>query len=332
MMFDSIIMSTMHSWELELVADVTTAENSGGEVAFWALWQFPKKVQKMRPDVYRCPLMYRCINTKLNDSFVCLFPEAAKTAVSTLKAVVQLPVTATVHKRTPLNIQQLSHLVKGPFSRTVEALDILLTLLCFQLAVLSATGPCSCDCTVGRNNAVEHHMIVKRIIIRLNVQKTKLLLYDLFIWWTHKLTAQVSLHLCLCTFFTISPHLCQHNSSWYWLLFLLWLKVISLQSWRERGGRRLFQNSSSAPHNSFVSVCTCVCVCVCVHIPLPAAVKNSIKAQLMCQQQHHENNNNWCSGCRAEKHKQSGRNFSLSKKVLEMGFWLIHVPHSRCAS
>lgn len=52
---------------------------------------------------------------------------------------------------------------------------------------------------------------------------------------------------------------------------------------------------------------------VFVSIPLLAAVKNSIKAQLMCKQQHHKHN--WSAElCSMVKQRQSQRKFCLSTR------------------
>lgn len=48
----------------------------------------------------------------------------------------------------------------------------------------------------------------------------------------------------LCIIISVSHFPFRQNNSWYWLLFLLWLKVITPQHWREgRNRRSLFQTA-----------------------------------------------------------------------------------------
>lgn len=78
----------------------------------------------------------------------------------------------------------------------------------------------------------------------------------------------------------------------------------------------------SVPHQLF-SRCILMCVCEGIHIPIPAAVKNSIKERLMCQQKHHESTITIGALRVPSKEIQAIRErFYPLKEALEMGFLL----------
>ncbi len=100
---------------------LTSLMNSRAEEAFKVLWQSGKRVVLKDESIAKCLVVSSHVTTpkhKVKQQqisrkhlFVCLFPKAAETLVSRLKAIVQCSVLVSEHETTPLNIQRLSRLV-----------------------------------------------------------------------------------------------------------------------------------------------------------------------------------------------------------------------------